>query len=116
MAFISDIFLSAGAFGVAIYCMVLSRRLRRFTNLESDIGRAITTMSAQINELNLSLKRAQETGNQSVKRLTEGSKRAEASARHLELLVASLHSLPENHEKKQNNNPFFARRETEPCK
>lgn len=114
MAFISDILLSAGAFGAAIYCMILSRRLRRFTNLESDIGQAIKTMSAQINELNLSLKRAQETANQSVRRLNDGSQRAEAAARHLELLVASLHSLPESKDTKTANNPFFARREVEP--
>jgi hypothetical protein len=114
MAFISDILLSAGAFCVAIYCIVLSKRLRRFTNLESDIGKAIKTMSTQINELNLSLKRAQETGKQSVKRLNDGSQRAESAARHLELLVASLHSLPQSVEKKPVANPFFARRELQP--
>jgi hypothetical protein len=111
MAFISDILLSAGAFGVALYCMVLSRRLRRLTNLEGDIGKAIHTMSSQIDDLNLSLRKAQETGEQSVKRLNDGSQRAEAAARHLELLVASLHSLPQKTAPKQPNNPFFARRD-----
>ena len=111
MAFISDILLSAGTFGAAIYCMVLSRRLKRFTNLEGDIGKAIKTMSLQILELETSLQKAQASGNQSAKRLNEGSHRAEAAARHLEILVASLHSLPSGREKKPKDNPFFARRE-----
>ncbi|MEO9824249.1 MAG: hypothetical protein ABJO29_09490 [Yoonia sp.] len=115
MAFISDILLSAGAFGVAIYCMILSRRLRRFTSLEGDIGKAIKTMSVQISELNLSLRRAQENGNQSVRRLNAGSQRAEEAAKHLELLVASLHSLPSAEKNQQASNPFFARREQQPA-
>ncbi|MBB5720426.1 DNA anti-recombination protein RmuC [Loktanella ponticola] len=112
MAFISDILMSSGAFGVALYCIVLSRRLKRFTNLESGIGKAINTMSKQIQDLENSLQKAQITGSESVNRLKEGSERAEAAGRHLELLVASLHSLPTNERQTKTApaNPFFARR------
>jgi hypothetical protein len=111
MAFISDILLTAGAFGAAIYCLVLSRRLRKFTDLEGDIGKAISILSTQMDELNLSLHSAQKSADLSVKRLNDGTNRAETAARHLELLVASLHSLPQKNDEKANSNPFFARRD-----
>lgn len=38
MALIADILLIAGALSAGLYCLVLSRRLRQFTDLE--IGRA----------------------------------------------------------------------------
>jgi len=41
MVFIADILLAAGALSAAFYCFVLSRRLRRFTDLEKGVGGAI---------------------------------------------------------------------------
>ena len=41
MAFIADILLAAGAAAAAFYCFILSRRLRRFTDLEKGVGGAI---------------------------------------------------------------------------
>lgn len=110
MAFISDILLAAGAFGVAIYCMVLSKRLRKFVNLEGEIGQTIERLIAQIEKLDSSLTRAQDMGRKSVKNLSEENTRAESAAHHLELLVASLHSLPTTEAKHREQNPFFASR------
>ena len=41
MTLIADILLAAGAFGAAIYCYVLSGRLKKFTTLETGMGGAI---------------------------------------------------------------------------
>jgi len=87
MTLIADLFLVAGALGAGFYCFVLSRRLRNFTDLEKGVGGAVAVLTAV-------------------------SERAEGAARHLELLVASLHDLP--HEKApvtkpQKVNPFFVR-------
>ena len=38
MNLIADILLVAGSFGAAIYCYVLSGRLKKFTTLESGMG------------------------------------------------------------------------------
>jgi hypothetical protein len=110
MAFISDLLLTAGAFGVAIYCMVLSKRLRQFANIKGEIGQTIERLSSQIEELDSSLKKTQEVGRDSVKYLSKERTRAENAARHLELLVASLHSLPTAEANVHAQNPFLVRR------
>lgn len=111
MAFISDILLLAGTFGAAFYCYVLARRLRRFTDLESGVGGAVAVLSAQVDDLAKALARAQGSAGGSVARLNESTGRAEAAVRQLELLMASMHDLPEPEEvPRQPVNPFFQRR------
>lgn len=107
MAFIADILLIAGALGAGLYCQVLSRRLRRFTDLEKGVGGAVAVLSIQANDLTKALADAQSTAARSVANLDDVNTRAEASARRLELLMASMHDLPE--EPKLATNPFFVR-------
>jgi len=95
MALLADIMLASGALLAALYCQILSRRLRKFTDLESGIGRAVKLLSTKADELDRTIKASQVNAAQSVKTLEDVSTRAEAAARHLELLVASLHSLPD---------------------
>lgn len=95
MTMIADVLLIAGALGAGFYCYVLSRRLRRFTDLEKGVGGAVAVLSAQVDDLTKTLTRAQHTAKTSVTTLDDVSTRAEAAARRLELLVASLHDLPE---------------------
>lgn len=110
MIMIADILLVAGAAGAGFYCYVLSRRLRRFTDLEKGVGGAVAVLSAQVDDLTKTLTQAQTTAQSSVDRLDDVSARAEAAARHLELLVASLHDLPDPTANKQVESPFFVRR------
>ncbi len=113
MLMIADILLVAGALGAGFYCYVLSRRLRRFTDLEKGVGGAVAVLSAQVDDLTQTLTNAQTTAKSSVERLDNVSNRAEAAARHLELLVASLHDLPDPEATKAVENPFFVRRSSE---
>lgn len=94
MALIADILLIAGALGAAFYCVVLSRRLRKLTNLETGMGGAISVLSAQVTEMTDTLDRAQSAANSSSKSLGEATERAEAAAQRIELLIASLHDIP----------------------
>lgn len=94
MTAIADILLAAGAFGAALYCMVLARRLRRFTDLEKGVGGAVAVLSAQVDDLTRALARAQARAGDSAGALTASSDRAEAAAKRLELLLAALHDLP----------------------
>ena len=94
MSFLADTLLASGALVAAFYCLILSRRLRRFTDLESGVGSAVSLLAKKADDLDRTLKAAQTTASASVTRLEDVSARAEAAARHLELLVASLHSLP----------------------
>lgn len=95
MELISDILLMAGSFGAATYCYVLSTRLKRFTTLESGMGGAIAVLSAQVDDMTVALDKARGAANGSAESLEVLTARGEAVARKLELLVASLHDLPD---------------------
>jgi hypothetical protein len=95
MDLIADILLMAGSFGAAVYCYVLSTRLKRFTTLESGMGGAIAVLSAQVDDMTIALDKARGAANGSAESLEALTARGEAVARKLELLVASLHDLPD---------------------
>lgn len=94
MELIMDVLLIAGAFGAALYCLVLSRRLSRLTNLETGVGGAIASLSARVDHLNATLETAQKATVTSARSLDQLTGKAEGVAGRLELLVASLHDLP----------------------
>jgi hypothetical protein len=95
MDLISDILLVAGSFGAAVYCYVLSTRLKRFTTLETGMGGAIAVLSAQVDDMTVALEKARGAANGSAESLEALTARGESVARRLELLVASLHDLPD---------------------
>lgn len=94
MTLIADMLLMAGAIGAGLYCFVLSRRLRRFNDLEKGVGGAVAVLSAQVDDLTRTLTRAHGSAAASVKTLAGVTDRAEMAAKQLELMLASLHDLP----------------------
>jgi hypothetical protein len=95
MNLISDILLSAGAFGAAIYCYVLGARLKKFTTLETGMGGAIAVLSVQVDDMTKALDKARAAATGSAAGLENLTTRAEAVAARIELLLASMHDLPE---------------------
>ncbi|MDQ7069250.1 MAG: hypothetical protein Q9M48_00600 [Rhodobacterales bacterium] len=95
MEMIADILLVAGALGAGFYCFVLARRLARFNDLEKGVGGAVAVLSAQVDDLTKTLSAAQSTAVASTDSLTGLTGRAEDVAKRLELLVASMHDLPD---------------------
>ncbi len=95
MALLSDILMSAGAFAAAIYCYVLSGRLKKFQTLEGGMGGAIAVLSAQVDDMTKALEKARGAANGSAISLETLTVRAEAVAARLELLVASMHDIPD---------------------
>lgn len=95
MNIISDILMSAGAFAAAIYCFVLSARLKKFTALESGMGGAIAVLSAQVDDMTKALDRARGAATGSASSPEGMTTRAEAVAARIELLLAAMHDLPE---------------------
>lgn len=93
MNLIADILLAAGAFGAAVYCSILSARLKTFSTLESGMGGAIAVLSAQVDDMTRALETAQGASDGSASRLADLAQRAESASARLELLVASLHGL-----------------------
>ena len=94
MDIIADFMLASGAFGSAVYCYVLSLRLRKLASLEGGLGGAIAVLSAQVDDLTKALEIARSTAGGSAKELTSQTLRAESVAARLELLVAAMHDLP----------------------
>jgi hypothetical protein len=92
---IADILLTAGAFGAGIYCYVLALRLKKFTTLETGIGGAVAVLSAQVDDMTRALEGARTAATGSVASLDTLAVRAEAAAKRLELLLATLHDLPD---------------------
>ncbi len=99
MELIADILLISGALGAGLYCVVLSRRLNRFTNLENGVGGAIAVLSSQVDDMTKALEEARTATSSSASSLQAMTGRAEGVAQRLELLVASLHDLPVDSEK-----------------
>lgn len=95
MTLIADILMAAGAFGAAVYCYVLSGRLKKFTTLESGMGGAIAVLSAQVDDMTRALEKARSAAGDSADGLQARTARAEAVAVRLELLVAAMHDLPD---------------------
>lgn len=94
MDLIADILLISGALGAGLYCVVLSRRLNRFTNLEKGVGGAIAVLSSQVDDMTKALDEARTATTSSASSLQALTGRAEGVAQRLELLVASMHDLP----------------------
>lgn len=93
MTLIADVLLIAGALGAAFYCIVLSRRLSKFTSLEKGMGNAVAVLSVQVDDLTKAMEQAQAVATKSADDLTALTERAETVAGRLELLLASTHDL-----------------------
>lgn len=95
MDLIADILLVAGAFGAAVYCYVLARRLKEFQTLEHGMGGAIAVLSAQVDDMTRALEQARSAADGQARALESLTARGEAAAARMELLLAALHDLPE---------------------
>lgn len=95
MEWIADILLVAGAIGAGFYCFILSKRLTKFTNLETGVGGAVAALSVQVDDLTRTLGDARKAAGDSGNKLEDMTKRAEEAAKKLEFMMASMHDLPE---------------------
>ncbi|MDK3071687.1 hypothetical protein QO034_01065 [Sedimentitalea sp. JM2-8] len=114
MEMIADILLVAGALGAGFYCFVLARRLKRFNDLEKGVGGAVAVLSAQVDDLNKTLIAARDASNGSTASLHDLTGRAEAVANRLELMMASLHDIPDAADAPQRSEPGKAAPEANP--
>lgn len=95
MSFIADALLITGTLAAGIFCIVLSKRLSRLSDLEKGVGGAVSVLSAQVEDLKETLTATQHSAEHSNASLLKITERAEGVARSLELMMASMHDLPE---------------------
>jgi hypothetical protein len=86
----ADILLAAGAFGAGFYCFILSRRLKRFSDLEKGVGGAVAVLSAQVEDLTKTVDAARAAAGATGAKLQELTRKSESVAHRLELLIASF--------------------------
>lgn len=94
MDYLADIIASIAAVGAGAYCLILSRRISRFHQLEGGMGTAVAILSAQVDDLTKALENAQASAGQSADRLSGLTIGADAGAKRLELLLAAMHEMP----------------------
>lgn len=87
MELIADGVLVLAALAATVYCMVLSRRLRRLMRTDGGLGEAIAAMSHRVNELQEALRAARSANEQMVGRLGEEIAAAAAAREALSLEV-----------------------------
>ena len=95
MELVADFLLIAGALGAGFFCYILARRLNRFNDLEKGVGGAVALLSAQVDDLTKTLVAARDTSDNSNTALNDLTGRAEAVAQRLELMMASMHDVPD---------------------
>lgn len=95
MQLIADALMILGAFSAAAYCYVLSRRLQRFQTLEGGLGSAIAVLSVQVDDMTRALEQARSAAETQSGALDTLVRRGEAASSRLELMLASLHDLPD---------------------
>lgn len=88
MTLIADILMISGAFGAALYCMILSRRLSKFSDLDGGVGKAIADLNLEVAELARTLQAAREASSASAETLSALTERAESVAQRLEVHLA----------------------------
>ncbi len=110
MELIADGVLILAATVAGVYCLVLSRRLHSLTQMESGLGKAITSMSEQIDEMEEALARAKSSTEESAQALGEKLRAAEQVAKRLEELLEAA----EAHKKLGENTPSAERPDADP--
>lgn len=93
MDVLADSLLILATFCAALYCFILGRRLRRFSDLESGMGNAVKTLSIQVDELVNTVNIARISAAESKSELELAASKAERVKRELQLQMASLHDV-----------------------
>ncbi|MCC5985000.1 MAG: hypothetical protein JJU42_11605 [Rhodobacteraceae bacterium] len=94
MTILLDLLLGFAALSAAVYCLILSRRLRALTRIDGALGGAVAVLSAQVDALTQALDTARDASDSLRSDLRGQTAEAASAARRLELLLASLHDLP----------------------
>lgn len=92
MTLLADGLLIIATMSLAIYCIVISRRLKALGRLDRGMGAAIAGLSHQVDEMKSAVGSAQHQSRHTVDEMTRQTARAEQAAGRLELLLATLHN------------------------
>ncbi|MGB3553134.1 MAG: hypothetical protein WBA25_00675 [Jannaschia sp.] len=92
----SDILLLAATIGMALYCRLLSRRLRAFNDLDTGMGGSVAALSLQVDQLRGSIEAAHSEAGDRAAQLREGTAAADDRIGRLEMLLAGLEDIEDD--------------------
>jgi uncharacterized protein (DUF1778 family) len=97
LTFISDVLLVAATLGMALWCRVLSQRLKAFNDIDTGLGGTIAALSLQVDDLKASIASAAASaqGNDRSRILSAATEKADDRIGRMEMLLASLEDLEE---------------------
>jgi len=95
LTLLSDFILVAATVGMALWCRVLTQRLRAFNDLDKGLGATIATMTLQVDDLQKSIAEATAQKDDRVERLEAANATADDRIGRMEMLMASLEELEE---------------------
>lgn len=93
---IADTLLVLGCLIAALYCGLLSRKIKRLNQFDTGLGNAIAVLSAQVDDLQKALAQTQATAEASGAELQDLLREANDVATRLDLLLAGADDLPEH--------------------
>ncbi|MGB3689097.1 MAG: hypothetical protein WBA02_07340 [Jannaschia helgolandensis] len=97
--FISDVLLVAATLGMALWCRILSQRLKAFNDIDTGLGGTIAALSLQVDDLKASIASAAASasaqGDDRARILSAATEKADDRIGRMEMLLASLEDLEE---------------------
>lgn len=93
LGLISDVLLLAATCGMALWCRVLTKRLKAFNDLDTGLGGTIAALTQQVDDLQTSLGAATEHTRDRNVALEELNVRADDRIGRMEMLLTSLEDL-----------------------
>ncbi len=90
MELIADALLLLGALAAALYCWVLSKRVKGLGDLDTGLGSAIASLSTQVGEMQTALKATQSATGSTAAEMEELVDRAERATENLKLMLATV--------------------------
>ena len=106
MELVINFLLILGTLCAATFSYVLARRVRKLGDLDQGLGKAISALSSQVDDMSEALLLAQKQASSSTREIETLTARAEKAATRLELLLAGLHE----NRKPQKEDPARARK------
>jgi len=94
---ISDVLLVAATLGMALWCRILSQRLKVFNDIDTGLGGTIAALSLQVDDLKASIASAAASaqGDDRARILSAATEKADDRIGRMEMLLASLEDLEE---------------------
>ncbi len=114
VTYVADGLLIFASMGAALFCLILSRRLTKLSQIDSGLGGAIAVLSAQVDDMSKALAETKTGSEGSAQKLAALNREARQLSQELELMLSACHDLDQAASRKEPVNPERPLRNPEP--